>query len=176
MMCKCLFNPKRELLTSEINSIVHDLCCLLKGKLKGHFSLQWEPVFNLLETYFEKPKRAAFHISSGDEFLTQIPLLKIVQKIKVFFPPEASLEIFNYLKGLIGQSSDIPNIYLLYFICFLRVDKKILQEHYTCWMEELMPMWNLNSGNQFLNSCCFLLFSELAKYKSMLIHLDFIMK
>ena len=164
IMCKCLFNPSRELLPSEIASLSENLLKLMKGRVKGHFSLNWEPVLLFLETIFNKPKRGIFHFPKKEEGITMFFLGKMLTKIKRFFPPESSKEIYDYLKGFIGSPQGGEDQYYEYLRYLLRTDFRVSPDNYTYWMHELLALWDINRSNLAFNETAFTLFSNLAKY------------
>eukprot|EP01022_Parablepharisma_sp_SALTPOND_P017318 TRINITY_DN2739_c0_g1_i1.p1 TRINITY_DN2739_c0_g1~~TRINITY_DN2739_c0_g1_i1.p1 ORF type:complete len:1715 (-),score=212.94 TRINITY_DN2739_c0_g1_i1:5488-10632(-) len=163
LLAKAIFQPTRELLPSELTELVGAIQPLLKGKIKGHFALNWEPVLQFLETFFNKERREAYHIPKKDDANLKIIIPKFIQKLKRFFPVESGNQIFKYVKSFIGPSQARENFYLYYLHCLLRTDHKVPKEHYEDWMKEMLVLWECNSSKRAFGSAALSLFSGLAR-------------
>lgn len=164
LFAKCLFQPNREILPSEMSSIIECLLGLLKGKIKGNLIFNWEPCFQVLETFFRKKTRGAQHISIREEAAIRSQLSKVINKLKPFFPPESGAQIYDYIRSFICPKQARDPCYLYYLHCLLRTDSNILPEHYTFWLHELINLWESNTQDNPFNATLLFLVSSLARY------------
>ncbi len=144
-------------------ALTEALFSLLKGRVKGYFALNWEPAFQLLETFFSREKRSAYQLSKKDEATLKLMLPKVIYKLKQFFAPESSAQIYKYIRGFIGPVQGRENYYLFYLHCLLRTDYKLQPEHYEFWMKELLSLWDCNRQNRVFSSVALSLLSSLAR-------------
>jgi len=162
ILSQCLLSAK-NLLPSEATELAQFLETFTKMKIKGKFTLDWKQAYQLLELLFNEQIRTGYHIPYSNKMPLQDYIPKIIRRLKKYFPINSGHAIFKYLKSFIGKNPNETQRHIFYLQLLIRTDKKVKEEHFKIWMEELFVLWEQKEASKTFSAIAISLLAEFAK-------------
>lgn len=163
-LSKSLFNPTVEIYPSEMLEFANNLLNLTKRKAARNFILNWEPIYETLEGLFVAKTRIVYQMNKKVFSELQSVIPKLALRLRKYFPPESSMQIYQHMRNYFNRESGKENRYFIYLHLLLRTDYEILPQYYEYWMKELFALWSISSSSKTINVVCLSLFAGLARW------------
>lgn len=163
LLAKMIFQTGINIRPAELGDSLLALEKLLVGNVKGFFTMNWEPVFQLLRTVLDTTRRKTYYPPATDDMKIKEALPRVIYKLKKFFPIDSGLQIYNYVKGYIGSARIQDGFHMFVLHEMLRTDAKVPKDQYEPWMKEILALWDSNSLNRIFGSAAMSLISALSR-------------